>query len=328
MIKIGIIGSSSISHKFCEAINQQAKIHKNFALQANYSRNLEKAKSFAKELNIKQSFNSKQELLNVIDLVYIATPNKLHFADVKQALEAGVHVIVEKPMTTTSDQTRELFELAKAQDLVLVEAIKTCTMNTYQHLVKGIDRLGELQSFRLNMMREYGNFPTADNYPNIYKPEMEGGVINDLGSYAFFPLFDMIYKEEQINDLNTKLITDNYGLDVEVETIISFQSRLSKVHGIVSLSMVNSDPSKSYIYGTNGYVTIDSLSQFNQVKYYDLNDNLIETIDCTNKHLMQSELLSTIELIANNQRESDIHNCSKSIKVATLIESLHALTEL
>ncbi len=323
MIKIGIIGSSSISSKFCNAVNTQAENGVNFALVANYSRNLEQAEVFASEHNIENSYDDKLKMLKTIDLVYIATPNSLHFEDVKLALNNHTHVIIEKPMTTSKAQTTELFELAQANNLVLVEAIKTCSMETYQHLKANISKLGQLKSYRLNMMRDYGNFPTADDFPNIYKQTMAGGVINDLGSYALFPLIDFVYPEHDPSQIEIATISQNYGLDVEVELIANLRSKATGVHGLITLSMVNQDDSKSYIYGTKGYVTIDSLSQFNQVNYYDLDDNLLQTVTNHHNHLMASELLHTISLIENNQLASEIHNSTKSCCVATYLELLH-----
>jgi predicted dehydrogenase len=53
-----------------------------------------------------------------VDVVHVATPNHLHYAQVKQALAAGKHVVCEKPLATTSDESHELVELAERSGLV------------------------------------------------------------------------------------------------------------------------------------------------------------------------------------------------------------------
>lgn len=321
MIKIGIIGSSLISDKFCTAVLES---NLDVVLEANYSRSIERAKQFGDKYNVRLNFDSKSEMLKVVDMVYIATPNSLHYEDVKQALIAGVHVLVEKPMTVTSAQTEELFDLARDNNLVLVEAIKTCSMNTYQSGLQLLEKIGEVKSFRFNMMREYGNFPTDENnVANIYRSDMDGGVVADLGSYALFPVIDFIYPNADSEDIKLQSFANNEGLDVDVDITARLFCTTCKKRGLITLSMHTEDNSPSYIYGTDGFITIDSLSQFNTIKVYDNNQHLIETINRADEHLMASELKHTIELINSDMLESSIHNKYKSVKVAKLLETLN-----
>ena len=59
------------------------------------------------------------ELLGAVDVVSIAVPTSLHYRIARDFLEAGVHVLLEKPMTHTLEEARELFRLAEAQNVVL-----------------------------------------------------------------------------------------------------------------------------------------------------------------------------------------------------------------
>lgn len=319
-MKIGIIGSSTISEKFATAVNQLHNTDSSVELFANYSRNIETATKFGQKFGIESSYDDKLEMFKMIDLVYIATPNKLHFDDVKLALTNGIHVLVEKPMTITYEQTNQLFELANKNNLVLVEAIKTVAMNTYQSALDNIGLIGEVKSFRFNMMREYGNFPTAVSHPNIFKKAMEGGVISDLGSYALFPYIDFIPQSTEISNLD--LIVKKYGLDVDCEVIADIELE-NKINGLITLSMKNGEDSKSYIYGQKGYMTIDSLSQFNTIKFFDLDDNPILVINRDDVHLMHAELALTVDLINSGEIENANYNHRKSATVASLIEKLH-----
>lgn len=322
-MKIGIIGSSSISHKFCDAVNAQIKSGVDISLHANYSRNIDTAISFAKTHNIKLSLDNKLQMLETVDLVYIATPNKLHYQDVKLALENNTHVLVEKPITTTAEQTRMLFSLAKERNLILVEAIKTCTMNTYKHLSEHLQKIGKIKSFRLNVMREYQNFPKPQEtqIANIFRGDMEGGVITDLGSYALFPLIDFIYKDQNPSEINLQAITYNKHLDVPCEAFIHTTATSSDISGLITLSMITEDNSMSYINGEFGYITIDSLTQFNQIKYYDLEHNLLQSVNRDDIHLMGTELLYTLDLISGNVK-NDNTDAKRSLSVAKLIETL------
>lgn len=326
MLKIGIIGSSTISEKFCDCVNQLANYKQGIILTANYSRDIERAKSFANKFNIANSYDSKVEMFKTIDLVYIATPNKLHYEDVKLALSNRVNVICEKPLTTTAKQCEELYDLAGEGNLLLVEAIKTCPMNTYRSLLENLHLIGDIKSFRLNMMRSYGNLPTKDAQyiPNIYNKELEGGVIADLGSYALFPLIDFIYPDTKAEDLIIETIKYNSHLDVEIDITSKVRAKDNNITGLITLSMETGDNTPTYIYGENGYITIDSLSQFNTVKFFNTDDEVIKTVYRDDNHLMTTEVISCFEMINNNEHSNSTFNKEKSLKVATIIEMMRA----
>lgn len=326
MLKIGIIGSSLISEKFCDCVNQLVDYKQGITLTANYSRDIERARQFASKFDIEKSYDSKVEMFKTVDLVYIATPNKLHYDDVKLALSNQVHVICEKPLTTTTKQCEELYNLASYSNLLLVEAIKTCPMNTYKSLLENLHIIGDIKSFRLNIMRSYGNLPTkgAKSIPNIYNKELEGGVIADLGSYALFPLIDFIYPNVPVEDLQIDTIKHNSHLSVEVDIVAKIRTINNPITGLITLSMTTVDNTPTYIYGENGYVTIDSLSQFNIVNFYNLNDEVIKTVHRDDNHLMATEVISCYEMIINKQYSDDTFNKNKSLKVAKLIELMRS----
>ena len=95
-------------------------------LQAVYSRTQEQAQSFASNHGCKTTHTSLQSLGadESVQAVYIASPNDLHDAHAKEMLQAGKHVILEKPATSTPEELDELFALAKEKGLFLIEAFR------------------------------------------------------------------------------------------------------------------------------------------------------------------------------------------------------------
>ena len=75
------------------------------------------------------------ELLERVDAVYIISHPEKHYADVKQALLAGKHVLCESPIALKEAECKELFELAKQSKLILMDAIKTAYSTAYERLV-------------------------------------------------------------------------------------------------------------------------------------------------------------------------------------------------
>ena len=122
MITFGILSTSSIAPRFIAGV-REAGVGEILALS---SRTLEKAREKADAWGIPTAYGSHEELLADprINTVYISAVNTAHYRWAKAALEAGKHVICEKPCTTSESQTRELFALAKQKGLFLMEAQK------------------------------------------------------------------------------------------------------------------------------------------------------------------------------------------------------------
>ena len=109
MLKLGVIGTGAISHHFIEAAHASGK----YQLVAVYSRKLETAATFASRYQNIQLFDKVEDFFkSSCDVVYIASPNSLHFAQAKSALSAGKHVILEKPAVTQPQEWLDLRHIA------------------------------------------------------------------------------------------------------------------------------------------------------------------------------------------------------------------------
>ncbi len=317
MVKVGMIGTSVIAKKFVQA----AKFDKRCSIEVIYSRDMKRAEKFKEQNGVKRATDSMGELLTCgLDIIYIATPNKIHYKQVKTALEHEINVLVEKPITVNKHEVTELYSIAKENKLILIEAVKTMSMNTYQELKKHLDLIGKVVDFNLNIMRCYENYPTKqdDNIANIYKKELDGGVISDLGSYAFYPLIDLLNQDFKIEEISK--YQEDY---LEVETQMNVKLKSDLCMGKINLSMKNQGENISTIRGELGYVTIDSLSQFNQIVFYNNDHQEILKIDKDHQHMMQREISHLIDLIEQKQIKSPIYTMELALKVQNLMENLH-----
>jgi oxidoreductase domain protein len=121
-MKLGIIGSGMIVKEFLPSL-VKLKDLEILGIQGTKS-GIEKVEEICKKYNIPNFTDNFDELCNFgIDTVYIAVPNFLHFEFCKKALEKGINVIVEKPITTNYREAKELEKLAKEKKLFLFEAI-------------------------------------------------------------------------------------------------------------------------------------------------------------------------------------------------------------
>ena len=104
-MKWGILATGNIAGKFAQTVG---KMEKEEQIVAVGSRSLERGKEFAEKYGISTYYASYEELLadRQVEAVYVATPNRLHFEDCKKCLEAGKHVLCEKPLTTKREDSR------------------------------------------------------------------------------------------------------------------------------------------------------------------------------------------------------------------------------
>jgi D-xylose 1-dehydrogenase (NADP+, D-xylono-1,5-lactone-forming) len=153
-------------------------------LAAIASRDGERAAAYAAEHAIPTAYGSYEELLadDSLDCVYVPLPNSLHAEWARAALEAGKHVLCEKPLTPTAAEAAALFELAEARGLVLMEAFMYRHHPKTSLLRRTIEegRIGEPLLARMKF-----HFQCEDPATDIrFRPEMAGGALRDVGCYC------------------------------------------------------------------------------------------------------------------------------------------------
>ena len=121
-------------------------------------------------------------------MVYIASPNSLHASQALAALDAGKHVIVEKPLVATAMEFEKLDEaLRKKPSLYLFEAAR----HVYEHNFQVVDQFTHhhpIDGATLTYMKYSSKYDAflAGKLPNVFNPEFAGGALMDLGIYLVY----------------------------------------------------------------------------------------------------------------------------------------------
>jgi D-xylose 1-dehydrogenase (NADP+, D-xylono-1,5-lactone-forming) len=176
----GILSTARIAAEVMPGLQRSARN----TVRAVASRDAERAKAFARDYGLPVAYASYEELLADpdIDCLYICLPNGLHEDWTRAGLEAGKHVLCEKPLTPTEQQARGLHELAVQRGLVLAEAFM------YRHHPRSrklrdlvaSGTLGEIRTIRCSF-----NFMVGDPAADIrYDAGLAGGALLDVGSYC------------------------------------------------------------------------------------------------------------------------------------------------
>jgi len=198
-MKLGIVGSGMIVQEFLPSLVQLE------GLEIVGMQGTKKSIGKVEEICIKYGITKFTDDFNKlcefgIDTVYIAVPNFLHFEYCKKALEKGLNVIVEKPMTTNYRQAKELSDLAKEKKLFLFEAITTLYFENYKKIKDWIGKIGDVklvQSQYSQYSSRYDAFKRGEILP-VFDPEKAGGALMDLGLYNLHYVLGLFGKPENV----------------------------------------------------------------------------------------------------------------------------------
>lgn len=234
------------------------------------SRNYERAREFAKEYGFKKYYGSYEEAADdpEADLVYIATPHTVHYENVKMALEKGKNVLCEKPFALNAAQAEELFALAREKKLFCQEAMWIRFLPFYEQILNVLRKgtIGEPVMLTANLGYNVGRMS------RMVEPELGGGALLDTG-VCLLNLSSMIFGDDIIR-INSHCTYTDRGLDAQ-ETV-TLRYRDGKMAELTS-SMTGISDRRAVICGTEGYIVIDNVSNFEGLDVYDSSYNRVVT---------------------------------------------------
>lgn len=206
IIKLGIVGAGRIAGRTMEELHFVSGVQ----AMAVYNYRIESAKSFALEHGIGQTFNKYEDFLSVIDAVYIAGPHETHYDYARRALNAGRHVLCEKPLVLRAAEARELFELASGSGLILMEAIKTAYAPGFLNLlaIARSGRIGVVYDIEAAFTKLVPYEPNAREYDRYV-----GGSFTELASYSLLPIVKLLgsnYKKLEFDFFKNSKNVDIY----------------------------------------------------------------------------------------------------------------------
>ena len=261
MIRYAIIGSGKIVRTFLEAAAKVPEL-KLFAV---YSRSLERAREFGQEFGAERFYDSLEALAAdpEVDAVYIASPNYCHCEQSIRMMEAGKHVLCEKPVASNLQEYEKMLETARRCGVIFFEAMRSAFTPEMAVLEKAVPKLGKLRQASFSFCQyssRYDNFKNGI-IENAFKPELSNGSLMDIGVYCVYPMVhlfgipktlhaDAVFLENGVDGAGAVLA--GYG-DMQVQLLYS---KICDSHA------------PSEIQGENGSIVIDKLSQTQRMTLY------------------------------------------------------------
>ncbi len=258
MLSYAVIGTGWITQSFIDGANLDGRM----ALAGVCSRSEETGRAFAEKNGCHTVFTSVEALAgSSIPAVYIASPNALHARQAEILLQAGKHVLCEKPITVTPSELDYLQTLAGEHGVIYAEAIMYMFHPVRPLLKKAISEIGVITSAHLDFSQLSSKYAAykAGNLPNIFNPKMATGCLEDLGVYCVYPALDLFGKPDAVKATASFMQS---GADGSGGAFLEYPDKTVTL----TYSKLGQDYAGSQIFGDLGTVILGSVSKLTEVK--------------------------------------------------------------
>jgi len=246
----GIVSAGKISGDFCIALRTLPRAEHEIVAVA--ARKMEDAESFAKRHDIKKAYDSYESLAADpdVEIAYIGSIPTKHCEQSLMMLEAGKHVLCEKPMGMSADETRKIIKRAKAKKLFLAEGFWSRYFPAYDQLQQELEGnpIGDIRFISVHFGYPF-NWEASET---LSKKECGGGVTMSLGCYGI-QLATLIFKKERPERIIASGVLYPTGVDRSVSTTLFYKGgRMVQILTTGDMLLSNT----ALIYGTTGTVTL------------------------------------------------------------------------
>lgn len=253
MIRVATIGTSSITERFAGAVARADGIR----VEVVFSRDAARGAEFAERIGAPRSSDDLDALLSLgeIDAVYVGSPNGAHAAQARDAIDAGVHVFLEKPATPTSAEFADLVERADARGVVVFEGMRNVYDPGMARVAELLPRVGRVRlvSFGQSQYSARYDLVLQGETPNIFDPALAGGALFDLGVY---PLSGLVHLFGEPTAVAGSTVTIATGADGAGAAVLAYPELVAQV----SFSKIGVSHRPNEIQGELGTIEIDEIT--------------------------------------------------------------------
>ncbi|PLT34531.1 Gfo/Idh/MocA family protein [Bacillus sp. V5-8f] len=315
MVRFGIVGTNWITEAFLEA----ASLVDDFSLNAVYSRTRKKAEEFAAKYGVTHTFTDLESMAKseLIDAVYLASPNSLHAEQAQLFLRNKKHVLCEKPIASNSHELKQMVQTAKEHGVLLMEAMKSTLLPNFQSIQGNLSKIGPVRRYFANYCQYSSRYDAykAGNILNAFKPEFSNGALMDIGIYCIYPMVVLFGKPKQVRATGVMLES---GVDGEGSVIFTYED----MEAVVMYSKITESTLPSEIQGEAGNIRIDRISTQENVEIY-RRDGSVEDISREQvSNAMYYEAKEFVDLIQDGKTESTINTFENSLLTMEILDEV------
>ena len=243
-LRWGVLGTGWIAERFVAALQKMTTQR----VVAVGSRSVGSAQAFADRFGIGHAHGSYEDLVAdaEVDVVYVATPHNFHRPHAGLALEAGKHVLIEKPIALNAAEAHELADLAAGRGMFCAEALWPLFTPKFDVIRQVLDAgvLGEVST----VLGSYGTWFDTDH--RIQRHDLAGGPLLDLGTYPLSLTEWVLGTPSEVVARGTDAPS---GVNGQVSALLGYASG---ARGIVHTSILASTPVLLVVAGSEATLTI------------------------------------------------------------------------
>ena len=318
-LRWGILGTGGIA-----ALQTSDLLENGFTVTAVGSRTQASADAFAATWGIPTAHASYEALVadENVDAIYVSTPHPFHYENTLLALNAGKHVLVEKPFVMNAAQAREVVELAEEKNLVVLEAMWTRYL---PHMVRirellAANALGELRT----LISDHSQNLPKDPKHRINDPALGGGALLDLGIYPVSFSFDVFGAPTGIHASATMTAT---GVDAQTTMIFEYEGNQ---RAIMVTALDARGPNTTTVTGTEGRIEIDAV-WYNPTsfRHYNADNEVVEAYESSViGRGMQYQAWELERLVASGAIANEVLSPSETVTIMEALDEVRHLIGL
>ena len=277
------------------------------------SRSQESADAFAQQYDISRAYAGYDTLLEdpEVDAIYIASPHTMHFKDTLDAIQAGKHVLCEKPFTINPEESRKLFDIAAQSSVFVMEAMWTFFLPAIQKAQEWLEqgRIGKLRQIKADF-----GYPQLPFDPNRreYNVEFAGGCLLEMGIYQVSLAW--LFMQQDPVGIQTSVHKAPNGVEDDVVMLFDYADSTEGATATLATSFRSKLRNWAYIIGEEGYIAIPNFWRANECSLYHLDTRIDHFNDGRESLGLNYETIAAAEDILAGRQQNNTMPWSNTIR--------------
>lgn len=289
------------------------------------ARDTRRTAEFAAEFGVENMYASSEELVGdaAVDVVYVATPHSAHREIALQAIAAGKHLLVEKPLALSAAEGREIATAARRAGVFVMEAMWTRYL-PQMDIVRQLVADGTLGEIHL-VMADFGFVAPQDPSSRMWDPRLGGGALLDAGVYPVSFASSILGTPARVQA--SGIVTPT-GVDLRSAAILT---SAGGAQAIVATSMVSKLPTRATVIGSAARVEISSpffsptgLTLIASTDGEDASETWTDDTFTDAYDGLSHQAIALASYVGEGRLESPIHSLDETIAVLATIEDIRA----
>jgi predicted dehydrogenase len=257
MVRFGIVGTGRISDWVLKGAAQDSRIK----VTAVCSRTVEAAEAFVQRNTLAAGatiYTSVEEMVAdpQVDAVYIGTPNQTHCEYTITALNAGKHVLCEKPLAINAEEGRRMVEAARRSGCLLMEAMISTLNPNFTEAVARMNEIAPVRNYSSYFCQYSSKYEALrrGEVATAFKPGTAGAV-RDVGVYTLYPLVALFGRPSTVSAKIAKITTSEGETDVYGTAYLGYEG----MDATLTWSKAYDSFQPTEIAGENGNLILDEI---------------------------------------------------------------------